>query len=279
MSIKQQIDDAIFLAENQRYLGALTNLLLAVAASSRKVFPWKEAKSIKKPKEDMRDNEAFKLFLGGRLRKLVSGDFGGPDIGTSGINVNFNGKLIDLETILYEYYRCGLVHNGELPDDIEFNPPSQNKSVVFSEFGASVSVTKTNKIVLEHEWIDLLVKVVTGARCNGELFGVEHFDLELKDGFEKDAHEEEINQKHDLEHGVYFLMKDAIRHITPEKINTSDDSLIKSYFSELVEQNVINGGAVYGFFTMEITDRDGNLQQKGIDIIKDISSAYQLVQV
>ena len=63
MSIKQQIDDAIFLAKNGRHQGALTVLMLAVAASSRKTFPKKKSKSIADPSKVISDREAFTLLL------------------------------------------------------------------------------------------------------------------------------------------------------------------------------------------------------------------------
>lgn len=70
MSIRQQVEDARFLAQHGRHLGALTNLMLAVAASSRKTFS-KGTKSIEQPNEVMEDREAFTLFLGGRIRRLL----------------------------------------------------------------------------------------------------------------------------------------------------------------------------------------------------------------
>ena len=39
MSVRQQVEDAKVLAQNGRHVGALTNLMLAVAASARKCFP------------------------------------------------------------------------------------------------------------------------------------------------------------------------------------------------------------------------------------------------
>src|SRR5262245_48988787 len=99
MSILQQIEDAKFLAQNRRYLGALTNVMLAVAASSRKCFP-KGTLSLEKPTELMGDREAFTLFLGGRIRKVLFGDHGGPDYGNSGIDVGFKGRTYGLAYLL-----------------------------------------------------------------------------------------------------------------------------------------------------------------------------------
>ena len=62
MSIKAQVEDALFLSHNGRYVGALTNLTLAIAASSRKIFP-QGTKSKEDSSKEMGDREAFTLFL------------------------------------------------------------------------------------------------------------------------------------------------------------------------------------------------------------------------
>src|SRR5256885_6365951 len=122
MTVRQQVEDATFLAEHGRHVGALTMLLLAVAASSRRTFP-KGTRSLKNPKEEMSDPEAFTCFLGGRIRKILFGDFGGPDHGHSGVSVGFRGQQHDVAYVLYKFYRCELVHDGELPEDVEFTSP------------------------------------------------------------------------------------------------------------------------------------------------------------
>lgn len=50
MSIKSQVEDALFLEQNGRPLGALTMLLLATAASSRRTYP-QGTTSLKEPKK------------------------------------------------------------------------------------------------------------------------------------------------------------------------------------------------------------------------------------
>ncbi len=152
----------------------------------------------------MGDGEAFTLFLGGRIRKIriklpkvdYFGDFGGPDIGNSGISVNFKGKQLDVAYILYKYYRCELVHEGELPEDIEFTPPANDKNIGVSNGGVvSVSISSGNTMNLDYGWIGLLVNAVTHARCNGELFGIEHFDLVAVDGVNERDHCDSIVKK------------------------------------------------------------------------------------
>jgi hypothetical protein len=277
MSIKQQVEDAIFLAQNGRHLGALTNLMLAVAASSRKTFPKGKTKSVEDPTKKMGDREAFILFVGGRIRKLLFGDFGGPDVGNSGISVNFRDKQLDVAFILYKYYRCELIHEGELPEDIEFNPPSLNQNLSVSNGGISVSVSCGNTMVLDYGWIDLLINAVAHARCNGDIFGFNYFDLIPVDGINEEEHCNSIVQAYGISPGRYQILKEATRHITPISVVNDSDELLVSKFSELVSTNVINGGAITGLSSHELSDRDGILLPKGLKIIKEIGSVYQLV--
>jgi hypothetical protein len=277
MSIKQQVEDAVFLAKNERHLGALTNLMLAVAASSRKTFPKGKTKSLKDPTKNMGDGEAFALFVGGRIRKILFGDFGGPDSGNSGISVNFKGKQLDVAYVLYKYYRCELVHEGELPEDIEFSPSSENQNSGGSNNGVSVSVSCGNTMVLDYGWIDLLVNAVVYARCNGKIFGIDHFDLVAVDGVNEDEHCKAMVQTYGITLGRYQILKEAARHITPSNVVKDSDELLVKKFSGLVSTNVINGGAITGLSSHELSDREGKLLPKGLEILKEIGAAYQLV--
>jgi hypothetical protein len=277
MSIKQQVEDAVFLAQNERHLGALTNLMLAVAASSRKTFPKGKTKSLKDPAKNMGDGEAFTLFVGGRIRKILFGDFGGPDTGNSGISVNFKGKQHDVAYILYKYYRCELVHEGELPEDIEFSAPSENQNMGINNNGVSVSVSCGNAMVLDYGWIDLLVNAVVYARCNGKVFGIDHVDLVAVDGVSEDEHCKSMVQAYGITPGRYHILKEAVRHITPECVVKDGDELLVKKFSDLVSKNVINGGAITGLSSHELSDRQGKLLPKGLEILKEIGAVYQIV--
>ena len=277
MSIKQQVEDADFLAKNGRYLGALTNLMLAVAASSRKTFPKGKSKSLEDPTKKMGDREAFTLFIGGRIRKILFGDFGGPDIGNSGISVNFKGNQYDVAYILYKYYRCELVHEGELPEDIEFSAPSQDKNIAVANGGVSVSISCGNTMVLDYGWINLLIHAVTHARCNGEIFGFEYFDLFPIKGMSAEEHCNLMIKDYGITAGRYQILKEAARHITPDSITNDNDELLIAKFNDLVSKNIINGGAITGLSSHDLSDRNGRLLPKGIEILKKIGSTYELV--
>lgn len=279
MSIKQQVEDAKFLADNGRHLGALTNLMLAVAASSRKTFPKGKTKSISDPNKEMLDSEAFRLFVGGRIRKILFGDFGGPDIGNSGISVNFKGNQYDVAYILYKFYRCELVHEGELPEDIEFVPPSGSSNISILNKGVNVSISCGNAMVLDYGWIDLLVEAVVHARCNGKLFGISHFDLIPIEGIDESVLIATIVEKYNITPGRFSILKEVIRQIKPDHIMNVDDNGLVDKFNDLVRSGVINGGAITGLCGRGLTDRQGRLLPRGIEILREISAAYNIVEV
>ncbi len=277
MSIKQQVEDAIFLAKNERHLGALTNLMLAVAASSRKTFPKGKAKSLKDPTKNMGDGEAFSLFVGGRIRKILFGDYGGPDTGNSGISVNFKGKQHDVAYILYKYYRCELVHEGELPEDIEFSAPSENQNMGINNGGVGVSIGCGNAMVLDYGWIDLLVNAVVYARCNGKVFGIDHIELVAVEGVSEKEHCESMVEAYGITPGRYQILKEATKHITPDCVVKDSDEVLVKKFSDLVSKNVISGGAITGLSSHDLSDREGKLLPKGLEILKEIGAVYQIV--
>ncbi len=92
--IKSRINDAIFLWDNERKESAFLLAVVSVAALSKQRYPYDK------------DGDAFgKTFQ----------DF--RKIGTS---IEFRGQQVPIETIFYKWIRCNLVHEGELPFDIEF---------------------------------------------------------------------------------------------------------------------------------------------------------------
>src|SRR4051812_46429270 len=116
MSIESAVDDAIALRGARRYEGALTSALIAVAGSSRKLYPNGTA-SLTRPATAMGDGEAFKSFLGARLSEVIFDcNFGFAT--SSGVALSFRGKEVLFEEILYSHYRCELVHKCELPQDV-----------------------------------------------------------------------------------------------------------------------------------------------------------------
>ena len=278
MSISQQVDDAKFLAQNNRHLGALTTLMLAVAASSRLCFP-KGTKSIDNPTEIMGDREAFTQFLGGRIKTILFTDpsrpQSGPQYGTSGISVSFKGKQYDVAFLLYKYYRCELVHEAELPQDVEFIPPDPSHfGVPIGRGQLGVTISGGDKLVFDYGFIDLLVKAVVEAPCNGVEFGIDHFQLVEKSNVAEADFRTSMIDKYGITPGRLFEMKDAARLITPELINASEDIIVTYAFWKLVISGAIQRATIGAFEDRHLTDRDGHLSSKGLALLREIAGNY-----
>lgn len=293
MGIKQQVEDAIFLAQNKRYLGALSVLMLAVAASSKRKFP-KGTTSIidpivkngknKEKKNEMSDGEAFIVFLGGRVNSILFGQDDGQDIvvprlidnnllpnngniSTGGILAGFKGKKYDMMYILYKFYRCELVHNGELPEDIEFIPGEQGNTGISFSIGEKISIS--------YGLINLLIQAITNARCNAEIFERKFYDFIPKNENEDNI----LSNKYSVSLGKIEILKIVVKYIKINEIDcTRDEEIIKA-FKELADKGVINGGAITGLNVGGLYSREtSSLTSVGITLIKEINDNYNLVE-
>jgi hypothetical protein len=271
MSIKGQVEDAIYLAKDGRFAGVLTTLMLAVAASSRKVFP-DGTSSLKKPKEPMRDNEAFTLFLGGRIKTLLFREYEDDWINGSGVMVRFKEKHYDIAYILYKFYRCELVHNGELPEDIEFAPSQRAETS-----GLSVSINSGDKMVLDYGWLDLLIKAVVEAECNGQEFGITHYRLAVKSGIDEPTFINNLVTRFGITPGRlgFGILKHVVKNINPQRIMISSDKEVVGLLIGLVKTGVIDSGDIRALSRHRITESNGTLTTKGLEIIRLISEAYR----
>lgn len=279
MTIRKLAEDASFLIQHGRYTTALAVLLIAISASSRRTFP-KHVQSRKNPKEKMKDWEAFTLFLGSRIRKITGGDFGDPDEGGSGITVGFRGEQHDLAFILYKFYRCELVHEGELPVDVEFTDHKLSAADPrMGNGGWSISVGPGNKIELDYGWLSILQEVVKNARCNATEFGINHFDLRPIAGIDETSFLSSLALKYNTSPGRIQIMKQAAYLISPILITEGDNCSITTAFRRLVVSRKITGGAIGGLMRHGFTDFHGALQTQGIELLRDIASGYQRIEV
>src|SRR5258705_400020 len=102
MSIRARVEDSLLLWNSGRLEGAFLNALIAVAGTARRRYPKRG------PGED---REAFVGFLKSAHSVRIS--------------VEYRGECLPVEFIFYKWIRCELVHEGELPVDIEFLPDSE----------------------------------------------------------------------------------------------------------------------------------------------------------
>lgn len=142
MSIRERIEDALFLWENDRLEGALLSALVAVASTSRLRFPDRSAVS---------DREAFERFVCAAH--------------TVRLSVEYRGEVHPIEHILYKWLRCELVHEGSVPVDIEFMLDDHPGALSVRAGGAPEFVLK-----LSRGWLHHLVGAVVTAPETSALF-------------------------------------------------------------------------------------------------------------
>jgi len=141
VSIKERIEDALFLWDHGRREGAFLSALVAAAATSRQRFT---APSIG-------DREAFERFL--------------ESTHSIRLAVEYRGDVHPIEHIFYKWFRCELVHEGALPIDIEFMTDVDPYQLSVRAGGAPDFVLR-----ISPGWFHHLVDAVIKAPENGALF-------------------------------------------------------------------------------------------------------------
>ncbi|MGD0938497.1 MAG: hypothetical protein ABR905_02210 [Terracidiphilus sp.] len=139
MSIRSRLEDAELLWKSGRLEGAFVLALIAVAATSRRAFP------------GQKDGEAFENFLNQGWFKRLS--------------VEYLGKVHEMRHIFYKWFRCELIHEGELPIDVEIVPDLKPGSLSVRAGGAPGYVLQVSR-----GWFHELVVTVIRAEVNRDQF-------------------------------------------------------------------------------------------------------------
>ena len=271
MSIKEQLDDAVFLASNNRFMGSLTILLAAVGATSRKKYP-QGTKSFRNPSDKMRDEEAYTRFLGSELGRMLWG-MHGENADSRSIAV-YKGKKYFIEYLLYKYYRCELIHEGRLPVDVEIDTSSELSEPLFSD-RIKAKWLGGDKLILDLGWINVLYQIVRRAKCNGELFGIKYYSLIPKLGIDLSAYKMDSLKQFEIDAGKFEILNEAVELISPKVAKTESDDKVCELFLNQVRNGRINGSAITGLKFNELSDFSGNLTNKGLLVIRHIAEAYE----
>ncbi|MGA2205953.1 MAG: hypothetical protein ABSG10_04395 [Terracidiphilus sp.] len=133
------MEDAQILWNAGRLEGAFVSALIAVAATARRSFPSQKS-----------DRQAFEDFLDqGWFKKM---------------HVEYRGDLHPMCHIFYKWFRCELIHEGELPVDVEIVPDSKPGLLGIRAGGAPEFVLQVSQA-----WFHELVGTVIRADVNREL--------------------------------------------------------------------------------------------------------------
>ena len=274
MTIKQLVDDGLFLADAGRFVGALTTLLAAVSGSSRKVFPKDVAMSRSSPGKKMGDREAFTLFLGGRLNRVMCLLRDVPEEGASAITFWFAGKQQHIEDVLYEQFRCSLSHNGVLPAKVDFK-----ESGGFDRNDRSYQIfIDPDFVCLQRGWINLLVEVVVQARCNAAEFGLKHHELRPKAGVDASAVFQRLKDEFGVSQGRANTMRWLVEFVGPEAVLIATAEQLTASLKKAIALRLIPAGPT-GFASRGLATDDGLFTQKGLEVARVIADAYDLVDV
>ncbi len=139
------LDDALLLRRAGRPRGCICLLLCLIDAQARDAVPGESS-----------SRRRFCGYLEGRLREL--------DLDEA-MRVEEKDRLVHISELIYEYFRCNFVHEGDSRDDsscnvqIEYEPSGR-----FWTDAGVLHDLPNEQIVFRADWlIDLLLAVVTPA--------------------------------------------------------------------------------------------------------------------
>jgi len=265
MTIPALVDDAKFLIENDRHLAALSVLLLAVAGSSRRKYP---------DRKNIGDGQAFKWFLGGMIRKLLLNDDDLDAHDRIGIRVEVDGNQLPMEDVFYKYYRCALVHEGQLSAEVAIVPPRGDLRA--GVIGGSISLGPVFEI--DYGWLDVLTACVVHAPCNGDLFGIEHNVCVLKADVDEESFEKDLKERFGLSDAKLEYVVRVVKKIGPENVAGQAD--IVSFTRDLIESFTLHNGALLSLRTDNIRfAEDPVYYERAADLLKSIAIAYETKRV
>ena len=134
MSPQWMRDDALFLRENGRPQGCLALLLCLVDAQARERFP-----------STAGNRSRYCGYLKKRLAELGHNEM---------YRIEEKDRLVHLSEIIYEYFRCFLVHEGDTRDDPDYEIQLKYEPDPRSPFGAGILIDRQNEqIVIQADWL------------------------------------------------------------------------------------------------------------------------------
>lgn len=285
MSIEKLIADSDFLIAHGKCESALALLLVAIGASSKKLFP-SGTKSIdhlvdpiKFDRKEMGDRERYTRFLGSRIQKIMFGDEFSEQTSYSMLG----SKDERVEEFLYKQYRNSLIHEGVIPAHVRFKAPTAET------VGVSVS-TGPDGIEVDDGLLGLLREAVVGSPVNGKIFGRRHFIMILTGANTDDEFIKNIFASIPISFGKFYIAKLALLKIG-QVVNEMSDQEIANKFFELVRQGFNIIGLCHNVYPVskgdenwleegpELCSRDGNLTEKGKLLFRKIVDGHQFIDI
>lgn len=272
--IKRLVEDADFLISGERYDGALVQLLVAVGASSTKMFP-AGTSSIDAPAKpgkfkEMGDGEKFKRFLGTRIRKLLLNNSFAPEDGRHATLMGFVEGLPNPEEVLYNQYRNAMIHEGKLPTDVTFSKETAAGNSMGISFGPS-GVTFTEGL------LTLLRQAVVEAPINGAEFGLAHYRLTPRTGLIFADLLNALASDFQTSPGRVSVLLSILQEIGPSSVNANDATLRALYSSAAGARN--STGLRMNPYGPAICDESNALTAHGLSLSRRLLESFEFVNI
>ncbi|WP_154955492.1 hypothetical protein [Klebsiella grimontii] len=275
MSIKEIMSDSIFLRKEGRYLGAFALLCAAIGGSSRKMYPERYNRY---KQTGVTDKDAFTNCLNIAITKSLNGNYT-EDINKSVIfSFQYKGKTVNFGTVIYEFFRCNLIHEASLPEGIEILEKFNDSTPVLYIEGLRF-VINDKLLCLGTEWLDFLSDCIVHLKVN-----LKDFNMKNKYCIIKPPHTEEEFNNFAREklgascHGIITYIGGYITHcMLAGKTDFSDHTQIEEDFIMFDEKNILGGPMIFVLKNSSVLDHQGKLTQGGMDVIDYMSNKYQVV--
>jgi hypothetical protein len=143
MNVRDLIHDAGLLLHKGRFESALVLVLVAIAGTSKKRYPPSHP-------GDRNDRKSFTRFVHDEMRVITP---------CTNMTAKLGGRTMSIEDILYEFLRCKILHEAEMP-----------KEVLFEDCKDFRIRPGPGCLVMSANWIVGLMRSVVLARENKSLF-------------------------------------------------------------------------------------------------------------
>jgi hypothetical protein len=239
--LKEIVETAAFNRQQGHIFGAMTLALVAFAATGRKRYPHPQ----------YGDGDSFRRFGQETLPAF---------------EVNFKGKPLSMEHILYKLYRCELVHEADLPDDVEFVDDGRQ----------GIAIQAGDPLKLEGNWVGVLLSIVTSAPENEAIFHAGEIRRTLNAKTSEDDVLKTVSDKYGISPQRLMILKWLIGV-------TGDQKLTPEKLGELVVKR-FGGGAITGLsrtrppHELSLAEHPGVFTPLGVQVLDEIRSMYNVTE-
>jgi len=239
--LKEIVKTAAFNRQQGHIFGAMTLALVAFAATGRKRYPHPQ----------YRDGDSFCKFGQETLPPFV---------------MSFKGELLPLEHILYKLYRCELVHEADLPDDVEFVDDGRQE----------IGLTTGDLLKLKGNWVGVLLNIVTDAPENEGIFHAG----EIRRTLTAKTSEEDVLK---IVRDKYGISPQRLMYLKWLIEVTGDQQRTPEQLGELVLRR-FGGSAILGLsrtrlpHELSLAEHPGVFTPLGIQVLDEIQSMYNVTE-